>query len=56
MNRPFLLFIAVFIVMALSNAIVPVLPLLSDDLSFSDAYLLCTLFGAMVNAASGYCK
>ena len=49
MNRPFLLFIAVFIVMALSNAIVPVLPLLSDDLSFQTLIFSAYFFGAMVS-------
>lgn len=49
MNRPFFLFIAVFIVMALSNTIVPVLPYLSDDLSFQTLIFSAYFFGAMIS-------
>lgn len=48
MDRPFFLFIAVFMVMALSNAIVPVLPSLSDDLSFQTLIFSAYFFGAMI--------
>ena len=47
MNRSFFLFIAVFMVMALSNAIVPILPSLSDDLSFQTLIFSAYFFGAM---------
>ncbi|HOL42207.1 MFS transporter [Methanospirillum sp.] len=48
MNRPIFLFCAVFMVMALSNAIVPVLPHLSDELSFQTLIFSAYFFGAMI--------
>ncbi|PWR74938.1 MFS transporter [Methanospirillum stamsii] len=48
MVRPVFLFFAVFVIMALSNAIVPVLPDIADDLSVQTLIFSAYFFGAMI--------
>lgn len=54
MARPYFLFASVFTIMALSNAIVPVLPdLATDDLSLQTLIFSAYFFGAMITTLPG---
>lgn len=54
MARPYFLFASVFTIMALSNAIVPVLPdLAADDLSLQTLIFSAYFFGAMITTLPG---